>query len=260
MREMTQRKPKIGLIGAGSIGRAIADWIAKSGLAELDYVLVSDVKKPRDADFGTAVLLDDMQAALARDVDLVVEAAMAHHVKEMAPSVLTSADFMAFSCTALADRETEAAVLAAAGASGHRIYIPHGAVLGLDGIADGRDLIESVTITTRKSGKSLGLPEETTGVIFDGSTREIAAAFPRNVNVHAAVAMAGIGFDRTISRLVAVPGQQENLHRIEVKGQGFDWVIDASSVSLGGVTGAYTPLSAIGSLKRVLNRSGLTIV
>lgn len=257
---MTQRKPKIGLIGAGSIGRAVASWILDSGLAELDYILVSDAKKPRDFNTGKAVLLDDMQAALARDVDLVVEAAMAQNVKDMAPLVLKSADFMAFSCTAMADRDTETAVLAAAAASGHTFYIPHGAVLGLDGIADGRDLIESVTITTHKSGKSLGLAEDATGVIFDGSTREIAAAFPRNVNVHSAIAMAGIGFDRTVSRLVAVPGQKENIHRIEVKGEGFDWVIDASSVSLGGVTGAFTPLSAIGSVRRVLERKGLKIV
>lgn len=257
---MHSAKPRIGVIGAGTIGRAIVEYLAQSGLAEVDYILVSDARKPRAFDIGGALLLDDSAAALARPVDLVVEAALAQNVKDMAPLALAHSDFMAFSCTALADPVTEAAIQAACAASGRSFHVPHGAILGLDGIADGRDLIDSVTITTRKSGKSLGIAEESAGMIFDGSTREICAAFPRNVNVHAAVALAGIGFDRTVSRLVAVPGQAENLHRIEVTGQGFAWAIEAASVSLGGVTGAFTPLSAIGSLKRVLDRRGLKIV
>lgn len=257
---MQQPQTRVGIIGAGSIGRAIFDWLRQSGLARVDYLLVADAAKPRDFDPGETLLLDDRDAALDRRADLVIEAAMARNVRDMAPAALAQGDFMAFSCTALADPATEAAIAAAMQASGRRLFVPHGAVLGLDGIADGRSLLERVTITTTKSGKSLGLPEDSDGLVFEGPTRGICAAFPRNVNVHAAVALAGLGFDRTVSRLIARPGLTENIHRIEVQGRGFEWGIDAASPSLGGVTGAYTPLSAIGSVQRVLNRRGLTIV
>lgn len=185
---------------------------------------------------------------------------MADNVKRMAPAVLQNSDFCAFSCTALADPATEEAVRAASERSGRSLFIPHGAVLGLDGIADGRAVIDSVIITTTKSGESLGLDAHTAGMIVDDSTREVCARFPRNVNVHAAIAIAGIGFDRTQSRIIAVPGLKDNIHRIDVRGKGFAWTIDASSQSLGGVTGAYTPLSAVGSVRRILGREGFVLV
>lgn len=252
---------RIGIIGAGTIGKAIFAYVQSSGVAEVDYLLVSNAKKTRDFDTSESLILDDADAALERKVDLVVEAAMADNVRTMAPAALKDSDFCGFSCTALADPATEAAILSACSASGRSFYVPHGAVLALDGIRDGRDLIDSVTITTTKSGKSLGLPDEDRdGVVFDGSARDVCARFPRNVNVHAAVALAGIGFDRTRSCVIARPGLKENIHRIEVVGQGFNWSIDASSHSLGGVTGAYTPLSAVGSLKRILSRGGIVAV
>lgn len=258
---MQSRKTRVGIIGAGTIGKAILNYLQSSDLAEIDYLLVSDAGKKRDFDLDRALILDDQQAALTREVDLVIEAALAENVRSMAPLALQHSDFCAFSCTALADPTTEAAILSACQASGRSFYVPHGAVLALDGIHDGRDLIESLTITTTKSGKSLGLPDENTkGVVFEGSTRDVCARFPRNVNVHAAIAIAGIGFDRTRSRVIAQPGLKDNIHRIEVRGHGFSWNIDASSTSLGGVTGAYTPLSAVGSIKRILESRGLTIV
>ncbi|TKT78214.1 aspartate dehydrogenase domain-containing protein [Aquamicrobium sp. LC103] len=252
---------RVGIIGAGTIGKAIFAYLQSSGVAEVDYLLVSDAKKTRDFDRGGSLILDDADEALARRVDLLIEAAMADNVRTMAPIALKDSDFCGFSCTALADAATEAAILSACAASGRSFFVPHGAVLALDGIRDGRDLIESVTITTTKSGKSLGLPDEhSEGVVFEGSTRDVCARFPRNVNVHAAVALAGIGFDRTRSRVIAQPGLKENIHHIEVRGRGFNWSIDASSYSLGGVTGAYTPLSAVGSLKRILDRKGIVVV
>lgn len=121
-------------------------------------------------------------------------------------------------------------------------------------------LFEQVTVVTTKSGKSLGLDPECSGTVFEGSARQACQRFPRNVNVHAAVALAGIGLDRTFSRVVAVPRQEANEHRIEVAGQGLSWVIEVSSKSLGGVTSSYTPRSAIGSIERILGGKRIRIV
>lgn len=227
---------------------------------ELAFVLVRDAHKLQGTGIDPGLVLTEPTAALERGADLVLEAATPTLVSTLAPRFLERADFCAFSCSALADRTTERAIRDTAARSGRRFFVPHGAVLALDGIADGRDLIQSVNITTTKSGKSLGVDPQAQGVLFEGPVREACRLFPRNVNVHAAIALAGIGFDQTTSRIVAQPGLATNEHRIQVSGTGFDWDLSVSSRSLGGVTGSYTPLSAIGSLRRILGGAGVTLV
>lgn len=251
---------RVGIIGAGTIGKAMLGYLQSSTDAVVDYILVANASKPRDFDTGSALLLDDPAKALDRKVDLIIEAAMADNVKSMAVPALQHSDFCAFSCTALADAQTESDIRSACAQSGRSFFVPHGAVLGLDGIQDGRDIIESITITTTKSGESMGLSPDSEGVVFEGTARGACERFPRNVNVHAAVALAGIGFDRTRSRIIAKPGSKENAHRIEVSAPGLEWNLDISSRSLGGVTGAFTPQSAIGSIRRILDRKGIVVV
>lgn len=256
---MAVNKWRVGIIGAGTIGMAILQDILSSGLAEVDYVLDSRPDWASGANGGSYQVLSKVEDALARKVDLVIETATPAVLSQIAPTVLKSSRLCAFSCTALSDRALEDAIATECRQSGFRFYIPHGAVLALDGLMDGRDVIEKVTVTTSKSGKSLGADENAEGVLFEGATRDVCRLFPRNVNVHAAIALAGIGFDRTVSRVIAVPGQETMEHRLEVVGSGFEWDIRVSSRSLGGVTGAYTPRSAVGSIRRILGTSGITI-
>jgi aspartate dehydrogenase len=63
----------------------------------------------------------------------------------------------------------------------------------------------------------LGYTEETE--IFAGTAREACRGFPANVNVSAAVSLAGIGPDKTQIRIMAVPGLERNCHDIEVEGE-----------------------------------------
>nr|WP_319513878.1 aspartate dehydrogenase domain-containing protein [uncultured Cohaesibacter sp.] len=257
---MSKKQMNIGVIGAGTIGRSIIEHISKTANTELAFILDPVADPAHFKDISADLFVKDPEEALERDVDLVIEAAMPAALAELAPKFLKKADFCGFSCTALSNHDTEQAILTTSRTNGTRFFLPHGAILALDGIADGRAAIDSVSITTTKSGPSLGRPADAEGVLFEGSTREACSAFPRNVNVHAAVALAGLGFDRTQSRIVAVPGQKTMEHRIDVKGAGLEWTINVSSRSLGGVTGAYTPLSAIGSISRILGGAGLMIV
>lgn len=172
----------------------------------------------------------------------------------LGPDILSASDLCGFSCSALADSAVETALRSAAVRSGRRFFVPHGAILGLDGLLDGRGQIEKIVVTTTKNGTSLGQAADAEGTLFDGSTRDACVRFPRNVNVHAAVAFAGIGFDRTRSIVVADPATKAMRHHIAVSGKGLEWEISVSSQSLGGVTGSYTPNSAIGSLKRILGK------
>lgn len=256
---MAERK-KVGVIGSGSIGRAVIAELLKRPDIEIAFVFGRDLSKLSDLGIPADTLTDSVDKAIAASADLVIEAAVPAVVSDLATRFMQQSDFCAFSCTALSDRQVEADIRRVADQTGRRFFVPHGAVLGLDGLADAGDVLEAVSITTTKSGKSLGLDPEISGVIFEGSAREACQRFPRNVNVHAAVALAGIGFDQTVSRVVAVPHQKENAHKIVATGQGLSWAIDVSSVSLGGVTGAYTPRSAVGSLQRILGGKGIAIV
>lgn len=133
-------------------------------------------------------------------------------------------------------------------------------MLGYDGIFDGRELLESVVITTTKRPANLGSNVKEKTVLFDGPTREACQKFPRNVNVHAGIAIAGLGFDKTRSRIVADPDVEGNTHLIEVQADGMRFNIEVCSVPKGLVTGAYTPVSAFNALKRIVSdEPGLVI-
>jgi aspartate dehydrogenase len=111
------------------------------------------------------------------------------------------------------------------------LILPSGAIAGLDGIkAACRGPMDRVQITTRKPPRGLesapylvqrgisleGLTEERE--VFLGPVREACRGFPDNVNVAAAVSLAGIGPDRTTIRILAVPGLPRNCHTVEVEG------------------------------------------
>ena len=66
------------------------------------------------------------------------------------------------------------------------------------------------------------------------------------------MALTGLGFDRTTSRIIADPSVSTNSHVIRIEGEGIHFTVEVSSFTTGGVTGVYTPLSACGSLDRVL--------
>ena len=95
-------------------------------------------------------------------------------------------------------------------ARGGQIIVPTGALLGLDAVtaaAEGRSIRSDDhaqaaarpawrAYPSRRNGISVeGLNEAKR--VFEGTAREAAAGFPANVNVAAALSLAGIGPDRT---------------------------------------------------------------
>jgi aspartate dehydrogenase len=151
--------------------------------------------------------------------------------------------------------------------SGCRLYVPSGAIAGLDGIKSasvGR--IEHVTHTTRKPPAGLegapyliergislaGLEHEKE--IFYGSAREACRGFPANVNVTAAVSLAGIGADQTRVRILAVPGLVRNCHDIDVEGEFGKLHVHIENVpSENPKTGKLTALSMIRALQDAID-------
>lgn len=249
---MTDRGTKrLGLFGLGTIGGHIARSAAEQGFATLDFVMAKDSGVTPSVTKDT-VWLRNVSELAARQVDLVVEAVDGAFAKRHALTILEQSDLLLFSLTCLANDTFRERLRTACQTAGTRLYVPHGAVLGLDGIHDGRALIEHVSVRTTKHPGNLGLDSNVDGVLFDGSTREACAKFPQNVNVHAAVALAGIGFDRTKSVIVADPSSKRMIHDISVEGQGLSWTIHVESQAVGAVTGSYTPESAAMTVRRIL--------
>src|SRR5262245_59095005 len=211
---------KVGIVGMGVIGTHIAKAIA-NGIPGLTVAGVS-VRSPTTAGGLAAFSIEE----LIQRSDLIVEAATQAALREFAPSVLGAGrDLMVLSVGGLIGVMDEWARLAAK--AGCRILVPSGAIAGLDGMKGAREgAITSVTMETRKPPLGLArapyiiqqridldaIRNET--LIFEGAATEAVKAFPANVNVVAALSLAGVGPERTRIKIFAVPGLERNQHRI----------------------------------------------
>ena len=164
------------------------------------------------------------------------------------------------SCGALLGR---ADWVALAEKHGARILVPSGAIGGLDAVKGGAvGPITSVTMESRKAPAGwAGAPwvlqqkidldairEET--LIFEGPATAACPAFPANVNVLAALSLAGIGPERTTTRIFAVPGLTRNTHRISVEGEFGSFQLEVRNVpSENPRTGRLSYLSTIALLR-----------
>ncbi|HLF23092.1 MAG TPA: aspartate dehydrogenase, partial [Burkholderiales bacterium] len=98
------------------------------------------------------------------------------------------------------------------------VYLPSGAIAGLDALKAVRNSARTVTLTTAKPPAALGVTTTSRRVLFEGTAREAVAKFPRNVNVAASVSLAGIGPQRTTVRVVADPALTRNTHEVHAEG------------------------------------------
>ena len=257
----------IGIVGCGAIGRALLGAV-ESGKLSVRVAGVTSRSEKRARDFLAAfkdrpryLSLSDLIGAC----QLVVEAAGGHVVPELAREVFAAGkDVMEISVGALLDHPE---VIAESRRTGCRLYVPSGAIAGLDGIKSACvGAITHVTHTTRKPplglegapylierGISLtGLKEERE--VFFGSAREACRGFPANVNVTAAVSLAGVGPDNTRVRILAVPGLTRNCHDIDVEGEFGKLHVHIENVpSENPKTGKLTALSIIRAVQDVVD-------
>jgi aspartate dehydrogenase len=248
----------IGIVGMGVIGTAVAK-AASGDLPGIELAGVA-VRDPAKAGGFPAFPLSE----LIERSDLIVEAATQAALREFGPAVLTAGkDLMVLSVGGLVGVLDEWARLA--DKHGCRILVPSGAIAGLDGVKGAREgRISAVTMETRKPPRGLaGAPYieaqridldaiTTETLIFEGPATDAVKAFPANVNVVAALSLAGIGPERTRIRLFAVPGQARNQHRITVEGEFGRLTIEVENVpSENPRTGKLSYLSAIAMLREL---------
>lgn len=237
---------KVGLIGCGAIGNVIAKAIDDG---EEELVAVYDLEESRCVQLADRLrkkpeITKSFDEFISKDMDVVIEAASQQAVKEYAEKVLEAGkDLMVMSVGAFVDDELFERLKEVAKKNEKRIYIPSGAVVGIDALKAVSGIgVEEVVLTTRKHPESLrGAPffeksgisiEEITKptLLFEGSAREAVKLFPQNVNVAAVISIAGIGFDRTKVRIIADPTIDRNIHEIKMKGEFGEIVTLAKNV------------------------------
>lgn len=238
----------IGFLGCGTIGKAMVEHIKTQKDHSVVFVQDPSFTNNGHVDCPVVKQLDETICK----ADLIVESATADALKQHFEYYIQQGNMLIFSVTAFSDKEFAEKAYALSKRYNRRIYFPHGAILGLDGIFDARDFLNSVVIETVKNPKSLGREDAERTVIYKGCTKEACELFPQNVNVHAAIALAGIGFEKTLSTVISDPAVNTNSHTIWIEGEGILSRLDISSFSTGGITGQYTPASACGSLDRIL--------
>jgi aspartate dehydrogenase len=215
---------RVGIAGYGAIGRSLARSLL-AGIPGISLTAIG-VRDPGAATPPPGVLAVPSDE-LARHAEIVVECAPAAALPGIALPVLRAGKtILVLSCAALL-RHPE--LEQAARDHGGRILVPTGALLGLDAVlAAAEGTIHNVRMVTRKPpGGLAGAPHlvrhginvgglSVPLLVFSGSARDAAIGFPANVNVAAALSMAGIGADRTTIEIWADPAVDRNIHRIEV--------------------------------------------
>lgn len=229
---------RVGLVGCGAIGSAVAQAILQNRVPGARLAAVA-VRRPTETASAIArqagcPLVSSPEELLEAHPTVVVESAAAGAVETyMIPALEAGVDALILSVGALVDEGLRERLAAAASGRGARVLIPSGAIGGTDVLraAAAMGTLARVTLSTRKSPaglqsapfvirKGLRLADLTDAeVIFQGSARDAVREFPQNVNVAATISLAGLGFDRTQVRIVADPSTPRTVHELEASGE-----------------------------------------
>jgi aspartate dehydrogenase len=257
---------RVAIGGFGAIGKVVAqhidrgiDGLALAAVSAKDHVRAEATM----AGFARPVPVVPL-ATLWEHAGLIVECAPAALLRELAePALAHGCQVMVLSCGALLDNLD---LVDLARRHGGRILVPSGALLGLDAVAAAAEGgISKVHMITRKPPRGLSgapyLEENAIDIadlaepkrVFVGTAREAARGFPANVNVAAALALAGIGPDRTTIEIWADPMVTRNIHRIEVEAEAARFSLQIENVpsAENPRTGRLTALSVVAALKKL---------
>ena len=221
---------RAALIGLGAIGQQLAEELEHEAGMELVGALV----RSGASSTGSLTTVETLEELLAANPSVVVEAAGQDAVREHGANLLEAGvDLMVISSGALADEELDRPLSAAAQQSAARSKPP--------AAWRGTPAAELVDLA--------GL--DAAHVFFEGSARDAARRYPKNANLAATVALAGLGLDETEVALVADPAVEGNVGRIEAEGAAGAITVEARGPAAAGnpKTSAVTAFSMIASLR-----------
>ena len=227
------RLKKIGIIGCGAMGSEIADYIFKNLGDKSKIVAVSDIDHSKTEELARKIKPRPLIAGINEVInnsDIIIEAASPEVSGDIAEKAdVLKKDVLIMSTGGLLKKQH---LIEKINSYQSRIYIPSGAICGLDGLKSAMTgAVKSVTLTTRKPLKGLAgspyLKEKNIDIekidketlIYSGLAREAIKYFPQNINVAVTLSMYGIGPDKTNVRIYASPEYTRNTHEIEIEGE-----------------------------------------
>ena len=266
---------KVGIIGCGAIGSELARAI-DNGVINAKLIAIYDIIKEKSLKLANTLkskpkVVDSVEELIALRPDIIVEAASQKAVKEYAEKILKNKiNLMIMSVGALLDKDLLKGILDIAKSNRVSIYIPSGAIAGLDAIKSlGIHGIDKVILRTRKNPKALenspyiisknvdlsNIKHET--VIYRGKAIEAVKAFPANINVSATLSLAS----NIDVEIIADPNVNRNIHEIEVYSNASKLIIKVENIPSPSnpKTSYLAVLAAIRTLKEICEESGLFI-
>jgi len=259
---------RLALIGCGAIGATIAKMV--EDMPEIEAIYLYDRSRRMTDDLMRSLkkgkILDDIDEIIERS-DIVIEAASQEAARQYVPMALEkNKNVLIMSVGALVDADFRKKIEELAKRNRRRIYIPSGAVAGVDGLGAAAGVrIDEVTLNTIKHPGAFknnkyvvdqkidleAIKKPTP--IFEGTAEEAVVHFPQNINVAATLSLAGLGFDLTRVRIIADPGATRNIHKLFVRGD-----FGALEVEVRNVPSPQNPktsylaaLSAVSAIKKI---------
>lgn len=232
---------KVCLIGCGTIGSELALAIDSGKVGSAMLVALFDTVEDAAQKLKLRLRKDNValfsnfselaSSSEFKDADIVIEAASQAAAKTFSKHVVENKkDLLIMSVGALADEFFLSQLLSEVYTNGNHIYVPSGAIAGIDAIRSVKGMLDSVTLTTTKNPRALaGAPffnSEPTRLnsikkktlVYQGTAADAVNKFPANINVAAILSLAGIGIQQTKVKIIADPNITVNQHQIEATG------------------------------------------
>jgi aspartate dehydrogenase len=243
----------VGIIGCGTIGTELAlaidtgrvknasvvalfDTVNKAALS-LQYRLRNN--NPRTfTDFEEFI-----SSSSFRNADIIVESASQGAIKRFSKKIVENGkSLIVMSVGALSDPPFLSELLDIASHNSARIYVPTGAIAGIDAIRSVKHLLDSVNLITTKNPKALAdapffnmsgidlyaITKKT--LIYEGPAADAVKKFPTNVNVAAILSLAGIGLEKTNVKIIVDPYTNINQHEIIASGKFGEMIVSVRNL------------------------------
>lgn len=262
----------IAIIGCGAIGEAVANYLADHKNVVIAVAIINPGRESRACDvYGEDVEIAHDIGDLSTHVDLAVDCAGHAALRQHAEALLSRGiDLITVSSGALADDGLFARLIDAAQYGGAQLRVVSGAIGALDALSAGSvGALTQVTYRGRKppqgwrgsaAEQKLDLDALSAAAVhFSGSARDAALEYPKNANVAASVALAGIGLDATKVELIADPRVTRNVHEIVAEGDfgRFEFRIEGETLPDNPRSSALTAMSVV---REILNLASPIII
>ena len=249
---------KIGIIGFGAIGQEIYKKISKKAINGYQVIgIFSDdislKKLPKN------IKCNSLEELLKKKPRIIIEAASVQACKKYLEKILrNNIDFVCLSVCSFADKAFYYKIIELTKKKNNKVYIPSGAISGLDAIASASisNELKNVRLIQRKPPKALLSDLESKKVkkekvLLKSTARKVCTSFPKNSNIAATLSIVGVGFDKTKVIVIADPKVKKNIAEIEALGKfGKLRVILENNPSSNPKTSRLTAMSIILSLNK----------